>query len=251
MRKIAVFVEGQTELIFTRELLLKCYEWQGLQIECHSLFNDSDLNPEEYPFPNPNATTHYQILNIGNDRKVLSSIIKREKYLFSEGQAFDKIVGLRDMYSKEYREATENHQIDATINQKFIDGYQKTINTQAQQPDKIEFQFAIMELESWFLGMESLLPKIDIELTNDKIVDELGIDLQTIDPEVTFFHPASTISTILELVGARYAKKKQEVNSLLGNITKEDFHALYESEKCTTFNQYCDALEVSTTPISY
>lgn len=94
MRKIAVFVEGQTELIFTRELILKCYEWQNVQLECYSLFNDGDLNPEDYAFPNPNASIYYQLLNIGNDKKVLSSILKREKYLFSANQAFDKIVGL-------------------------------------------------------------------------------------------------------------------------------------------------------------
>ena len=111
MKKIVIFVEGQTELIFTRELLLKCYEWQNIWIECYSLFNDRDLNPVDYSHKDPNAEFYYQIINIGNDTKVLSSILKRERYLFSSNQSFDKIIGLRDMYSKEYREAAKSQVI--------------------------------------------------------------------------------------------------------------------------------------------
>lgn len=243
MRKIAVFVEGQTELIFTRELLLRCYEYQGLALDCYSLFNDADLNPEDYAFPNPNASIYYQILNIGNDQKVLSSILKREKYLFSEKQAFHKIVGLRDMYSKEYRAVTTNHQINTEINQKFIDTHQKTIEEEANQPDKIVFQFSIMELEAWFLGMPHLF--LDDSLTTTTIVEALAIDLEEIDPETTVFHPADTLHAVLELGGGQYTKKKEEVNTMVSRITKEDFQELYESEKCLSFNQYCDALELT------
>ena len=243
MRKIAVFVEGQTELIFTRELLLKCYDYQGLALECYSLFNDADLNPEEYAFPNPTATIYYQILNIGNDQKVLSSILKREKYLFSENQAFHKIVGLRDMYSKEYRATTTNHQISTEINQKFIDAHQITIEERAHQPDKIVFQFSIMELEAWFLGMPHLF--LHDNLTTTTVEGALAIDLEKIDPETTVFHPANTLHAILELGGGQYAKKKEEINTIMGRTTKEDFQALYESEKCSSFNQYCEALELT------
>ena len=115
MIKTAIFVEGQSELIFTRELLLKYFEYQNIHIECYTLFNDHNLNPTEYKYDNKNAAFYFQILNIGNDQKVISSILKREKYLFSKEHGFHKIVGLRDMYSKEYREKVKKSVIDYPV----------------------------------------------------------------------------------------------------------------------------------------
>lgn len=247
MKKIAIFVEGQTELIFTRELLLKCYEWQNIWVECYSLFNDKDLNPVDYSHKDPNADIYYQIINIGNDTKVLSSILKREKYLFSSNQSFDKIIGLRDMYSKEYREAVKSQGIKIEINQKFIDSHHSTINTMSENPDKIDFHFAIMELEAWLLGIRDIFSNFDSTLTNEKIETELSINLYNTNPEKDIFHPALIISKIMNLIGNSYDKKKGEVNKFTGRISKKDFHNLFKSEKCETFNKFCNSLEVTTT----
>jgi len=35
--RIAVFVEGQTELIVVREVILKYYEYTDIEIECRTL----------------------------------------------------------------------------------------------------------------------------------------------------------------------------------------------------------------------
>lgn len=247
MRKIVVFVEGQSELIFTRELLLKCYEWQGIQLECYTLFNNQDLNPVPYAFPNPNASIHYQLLNIGNDRKVVSTLLKREPYLFGIDKAFDKIVGLRDMYSKEYREVVGNHQIDPAINQRFIEEHRRQIEARAIHPDRINFHFAIMEVESWILGMNRLFIATD-ESAIERINTALDVNLEEIDPEQTIFHPAKLMSEIGDLIGLPYGKSRGDVNAVLGRLTKEDFHDLYICEKCQSFTDYCDALEVNTAP---
>jgi len=77
---------------------------------------------------------------------------------------------------------------------------------------------------------------------------ELNIKLSEIDPESDIFHPASLVSKIMKIVGDNYDKKKGEVNKFMGRISKEDFHALFESGKCDTFKQYCESLEVNTEP---
>ncbi len=245
MKKIAIFVEGQTELIFTRELLLKCFEWQGIWIECYTLFNDVNLIPVDYSYKSPNAIVYYQIINIGNDAKVLSAILKREKYLYS--QSFNKIIGLRDMYSKEYKQAVKTQEIKPEINQKFIEGHLSTIKARAKHPEKIEFHFAIMELEAWLLGIKDIFFRFDKTLTDEKIEMELNVKLSAIDPEREIFHPASLVSKIMKIVGDNYDKKKGEVNKFMGRITKEDFHSLLESGKCNTFKGYFESLEINTT----
>ncbi|WP_298145827.1 DUF4276 family protein [Flavobacterium sp.] len=244
MIKTAIFVEGQTELIFTRELILKFFEYQNVWVECYTLFNDHDLNPTEYSFENRSANLYFQIINIGNDKKVISSIIKREKYLFSDSQGFDKVVGLRDMYSKEYREAVQNATIDIEISQKFINNHQQTISTLSSNPEKIKFHFAIMELESWLLAISNIFERFDSSLNYEKIRTVVNFDLQNEDPEKCIFHPANTIEKIFEIIGETYDKKKGEVNKFMGRIDKEHFIELLESSKCSSFNDYCESLHI-------
>jgi hypothetical protein len=240
MRKIAIFVEGQSELIFIRELLLKFYDWQNVWIECYTLFNNVNLNPTEYSIKNEDASIYYQILNIGNDRKVLSSILKRESYLFSENQSFDKVIGLRDMYSKEYREEVKTSSVDETINQKFIDGRSQTIKTGTKNPDKIRFHFAIMELETWILGIDSLFSSM-----KDKIAKELGFDLNDIELETDIFHPAKVLDRVMQIVdNSGYDKKSKGINMLMSRISKEDFIRLLDSERCKSFNEFYNSLEI-------
>ena len=243
MIKTAIFVEGQSELIFTRELILKFFEYQNIWIECYELFNDQNLNPTEYEFVNREAEFYFQILNIGNDNKVVSSILKREKYLFSENQCFDKIIGLRDMYSKEYREIVKDSQIDTIINTRFIENHKKTIQTLSLHPEKIHFHFAIMELESWLLGISGIFERFNSELTTNKISQVIGIDLNN-DPETNIFHPANVIDEILKIANDSYDKKKSEVNKFLGRIDRKDIIDLLNSNKCNSFNSYCDSLEI-------
>ncbi len=101
MRKFAIFVEGQTELITTREFLLREFEY-AVDIECRTLFKLSQLKKISYDYPNPSAEFHFQILNVGNDNAVLKRILDREQFMWNSG--YEKIIGLRDMYSKAYRE---------------------------------------------------------------------------------------------------------------------------------------------------
>jgi hypothetical protein len=136
MIKTAIFVEGQSELIFVRELIIKMFDYQNVWIECYTLFNDTNLNPTEYSFRSPEFQFYFQILNIGNDKKVISSILKREKLLFGGTAPFQTIIGLRDMYSKEYREMAKDAKIDNALNRKFIENHNNTIKTKSSHSEK-------------------------------------------------------------------------------------------------------------------
>ena len=239
MTKTAIFVEGHTELIFVREFLLRIFDYQ-VDLDCYTLFTDGNFNPTEYKFPNPNAENHFQIINAGNDNAVLSRILKREKYLFNSG--FTKIVGLRDMYSKQYREIVKDSSIDPEINQRFIESHSEQISLKSENSDNIHFHFAIMEIEAWLLGIRKLLTKVDSKLTNDFIKEQLGIDLNELDPETAFFHPAKNLETIHDLVGKSYGKSKGDVNAIVGLIEKSDYVDLKQSPICQSFTTFYDSL---------
>ena len=96
MNKIAIFVEGQTELIFTREYLnlLYCY---NVSINCLKL-QAGNTTPVPYSYNPPNAEYEFYIYMVQNDVKVLSAMKEKESILYKQG--FSKVIGLRDMYSR-------------------------------------------------------------------------------------------------------------------------------------------------------
>lgn len=238
MRKIALFVEGQSELIFVREFLLKVFDFQ-VSVKCFNLISDN-LSPAEYSFSTPGPPFHFEIINVGNDVAVLSRILRREKSFWAAG--FDKIVGLRDMYSRAYREETSERVIDSEINLRFQQGAIDTINTKAVRPGDIHFSFAIMEIEAWILALGHCFQTIDEALTFEFINEKLSFDLNQIDPETTFFHPANKIEEIYALVGREYQKKKGDISAIMSSLQKNDFKSLYTSDKCASFNHFVDAL---------
>lgn len=237
MTKIAIFVEGQTELIVVREFLLRKYNYT-VNIECLSLYTEGNLRAVEYPFSNPDATVFYRIINIGNDQKVLSAIIEREKSLFNEG--YDRIVGLRDMYSRMYRERST--EINRDLNDEFIAIAEEAKANRTSRPNNIILCFAIMEIESWFLALHDIFQRIHANLTVANIIQNLNIDLETINPEIQVFHPANEIGRIYNLAGMSYDKRKGDIEAICSKLTVDDYEYLYASSKCGSFNIFVDAI---------
>ncbi len=237
MRKIAVFVEGQSELVTVRNLLWHKFEFQ-VNFTCLSLYKKGEFKECPYPFAHPGSQHHYYIYNVGNDNSVINEILAYEGNLWNQG--FEKIIGLRDMYSKNYRNISSI--IDPDLNTRFIDGHSDTINKRALRPEHIHFRFSIMEMEAWILGMHQIFEKIDAKLTVDHIKSNLGYDLAAVDPESYFFKPASNLGEIYNLVGMKYDKKLGDIESICSKISSQDFNNLYGKAVCQSYNDFLDVL---------
>jgi len=239
MIKTAIFVEGQTELILIREFLLKWFDY-NISINCFNLFKKDNLTLAEYKFSNPKSDKYFQIINVGNDTVVLQRILDQEKYLFRNG--FEKIIGLRDMYSLAYRKTAKNHSIDEKVNQKFIEVHNRELKAISQNANNIHFHFAIMEIETWLWGLTKVFKKIDTKLTKDYIVKTTDFNIAD-DPEKVLFHPSKTLTELLQSVGKSYNKSKGDVSSFESHIEKQDYQILFESEQCQTFNGFVHTIE--------
>lgn len=239
MKKVAVFVEGQGEQVFVRHLLYYLLDPTKFSFECLRLRSEN-LEEVPYAYENQLADVYFLIINTQGDGSVLPAIKKREQGLFRQG--FNKIIGLRDMYSQAYREISPGI-IDYHIIQQFIDGAKYSITTMSQ-PDKIHFHFVIMELEAWWLCMYTLFAKIDEQLTVAFIAQKLGYDLSAIDAEKVFFHPASNVIKILNLVGIKYDKRFSDVERIISSMTFDDIVDVIESddERCESFKKFCGDL---------
>lgn len=228
MKKIAIFTEGQGELIFVRHLLPLVIGYERLSFECLALRADKTF-PVPYRYCPPSASVHFLIVNVGNDERVTSAIAERQENLVSKG--YDRIIGLRDMYSEAYHKRSDR--IDDAVTQSFVQAHQAAVR-QMSNSDKIHVSFAIMELESWFLSMYNLFERIDPALVCSYIESELGFNLKTINPETEFFHPTRQLGDILGLVGTKYVKSADQMESISSQIIATDIDDASERGRSTS-----------------
>lgn len=233
MCKTVLFVEGQAEQIFIREMLLRrfAYDANLLQICCLQLVAEK-LQPAEYDYGNEDATNYFLIINAGNDNKVLSAILRRYGGFIAQG--YHAVIGLRDMYSKFYRELSPSV-VDPEVNQDIITSAYKQIEEAGMSKAKI--CFAIMEVETWMLA---LIDKWKGTISDADIKEYFNADgfLEEI------YHPAEIVKAITGISGVSYDKHSSQVNSIMANVGWEDYLALYNSNRCPSFNTFVDSLGI-------
>ena len=238
-RRLAVFVEGQTELVFVREFLKQWYGYDTCAIgfACYNLQNN-EFRDSAYQYGDEDSENYFMLVNVGNDNSVLSKILSRLTCLVNQG--YQLVIGLRDMYSKQYVQDAGGHVIDEEVTQKHIDAVRDVLKS-AANGDKVDFHFAIMEVEAWLLGMYDYLLSFDKRLTSDYIKESIGIDLDA-DPEKTIVHPALELDRIYGLAGKQYDKHLSDIETIMSILTTDDFYKLIESGKCNTFKKFVESL---------
>ena len=178
---------------------------------------------------------HFFIVDAHGDKGVLSAIREREKDLIQKG-GYEKIIGLRDMYSEEYKKLSPGA-INDSITRKLIQSYNLTIQDMTYST-KIKLYLAIMEIEAWFLAMYNIFERIDTKLTVGKIKQNLDIDLMTVDPQRAFFKPAEQIDDIFQLCERRYDKKKGDAENICSKMVPADFDNATENNRCECFDAF-------------
>src|SRR5690242_13306226 len=148
MTAVALFVEGQTELIFVEQLLFKMLGYQHLQIvrqEQHGEFFH-DIGVRGAP---PDNAQHVVLLsNCCCDGKVLSAM--EERALLLRNQNYDRAIGLRDIHPEPTQE---------------LDGiYEETTARLALLPLPCEMVIAVREIEAWFLADSSHFTRLNAAL---------------------------------------------------------------------------------------
>lgn len=228
VRKVALFVEGLAELVFVREFLLKWYDWDTSKVglNCYTL-NAGNEHYAPYPHGTVDSENYYQIFNVGNDNSVLSVMIERADRLQKAG--YTLVVGLRDMFNKVYHQKTfdKNNQrvIDPELNERFVQSAEDTIEVAAKHID-LRLHYAIMEVEAWILGMPSYMEQLQ-DIT---------------DPETEIYHPAAKLAELRSLEGLTYNKHREEINNIVGNLTKDNYLALLHSGRCQSFRKFVETL---------
>lgn len=215
VKRIEIFVEGISELIFVRDILQKIYNYDAtiVYIHCNSL-NTSTNSANLWTFGNINAKYHIEITDTGSYTKLLSAITDRRKRL-SENKA-SLVLGLRDIDSQEYEEYKKDHNRGEAI-QKVEKGTLKGLGLVTFDME-VKIFYAVTQLEAWFLALHKIFPQIDSRLTHNFIKTSLGLDLENIDPEKDLEKPSNNLVAILALIN-NHDDKPRRTNVVISKIT--------------------------------
>ena len=169
MKKIAFFLEGQTEVIFVERLLTEIAGAHRIQIVSRkSRGSTAERSVQIYASEADGEQQYFALLiDSGSDSTVASDI--RDNYDKLVAAGYNAIVGVRDVYPNSAEKIPDI--------QRLLHYRMKT------SPLAPKIILAVMEVECWFLGEHTHFTSIDAALTCARISEDLGFDPSADDVE--------------------------------------------------------------------
>jgi hypothetical protein len=213
-RRIAVFVEGQTEQEFVKRLCTEIAGDNNLAVDERKAFGPRNrrfvcqvfLTPSR-----PRVRYYVLIINSSGDETVLSDLCDEHQSLVDQG--YEAILGLRNVAPANRAEIPR---IEGAI--------EKALRLRlAHRTVTVSLLLAVMEIEAWFIAECNHFQRLDQRLTSSLIRTRTGIDPSKCDVE-SIDRPAKTLDRIYRLVGKSYRKKKLQAMTIVGVL---DYTHLY------------------------
>ncbi len=211
MNKIAFFVEGQTEAIFTKKLIMTIADREGLQVkmhEAHRYISFATIMP-----PSEDTKNYILIFDCGGDFAVKQKIKDNEDRLREEN--YKCIIGLRDLHPLDKNDLK-------LVQSELYAGLKINV------PTKIIV--AIMEIEAWFIQEYTHFLKIDGSLTPERIEDEMGFNPESQDTS-NIDCPADFLNSVYNLIGRQYKKKEHEIHFVTDNLDYDEIYLNMRTRK--------------------
>ncbi|MBI6941302.1 hypothetical protein JET76_08115 [Pseudomonas putida] len=208
MKKVAIFVEGQTELHFVHRLVNEIAGHGVAKVELWIHRGGSYIQLRSEGVPEEFADVLVMLVNCGGDGSVKSSILERRELLAAKD--FKVIMGLQDLFPKSLEDR-----------ERFEAGLAKGLEFPGQS---IQIFLAIAEVEAWFLSESTHFERVDPTLSLDRIRAEIGFDPSSPTLESDVPHPTNKLKEIYGLVDRRYRKREAETHSMVSHL---DFDEIY------------------------
>jgi len=199
MNKIAIFVEGQTEQIFTEKLVCYLGSNYNIGIQMRRMYGGKRVRPRmviEISGTNETTNQDYFILIVdcGNDERVKSDIIDHYNGLIENN--YQVIVGIRDVFPSPRNNI-----------QRLREGFAFRLPKDPVEPILV---LAIMEVEAWFLAEHSHFLQIHPSLTIDRIKQNFGFN-PSIDDVQLRDRPSKDLEDIYILENIDYHKTREHI----------------------------------------
>lgn len=207
MKKMAVFVEGQTERLFIIRFIELVAQKDKIEIESCKVTENGRLTSLVGRSKHVRRDYYFLVVDCGSDSRVASDV--RDNYESLVAAKFTSIVGIRDVYPSLYG--------DIAAIRKGMFFKQKT------KPFAPKFLLSIMEIEAWFLAEHTHLLKLDQSLTPARIATDQGFN-PSVDDMSRRPHPAEDLGRIYAMAGHAYGKNKRAIQRTVGHLDCESMY---------------------------
>ena len=228
MNKMAIFVEGYTELVFVDRLIQEIASQNAIQIAWRVIRGGTNTRRTSRWIKTIQPgikSDHYVLLyDCGGDAAVKTRM--REEYENLSAAQYSRIVCIRDVYPSFLH--AEIPELESSLPK-----YVKI------KPIIVDFVLSIMEIEAWFLRECSHFPRIDPQITLPKIVATLGFNPQDEDMSLRT-SPCDDLRNVYALGGKAYSKGDAQTT-----IDALDFAEIYLglTEKIPYLKKHCHCIE--------
>ncbi len=251
LRKIAIYVEGQTEQILLKHLILTWYCYAGIKIETIKLRGYQKVPCTVLPFEpldaNPESLIFFVIIDIDGIGSLVSAIADRVK---KQREANFDIIALRDLHADDYLSSWNNQKRSGARLSKLdiIQKITKQTRLALQQrgcedSDKIGLYFAIMDVECWLLTFTTAVAKW-ANISESEVLQVITGD----EEQARHFNfemidnSATCMKRIAELGGKKYDKSHGTTKLLVDHITCEEIDNVYKSNQNPSFSIFWNNL---------
>ena len=207
MKKIAIFVEGETESDFIKRLLVEIIGEHNITITTNKMVGGN--NKSGIPrtinlrFQSETNQADFQaIIYISGHHENVDSDIREQRNVLIQ-QGFSKIIGLNDL-----RREQEGRKFTLADLPKVELG--SRITERISQPIPTKIITAVMEIETWFLAETNHYVCVDDRLTEEFITSkmaELGFN-PYFDDLTLRLEPKEDLNNLYGLVKKVYSKKE-------------------------------------------
>lgn len=211
MRRLAIFVEGQTEAIFLEKLVTEIAGENQVRIERQEARGGGEgIRTLELVAREEDIGQKYYVLikDCGADNRVKSDIRDQYDSLVREG--YDAIIGIRDVFPDVAYEEVPKLRRNLAFGLK-------------TEPVEVVIALAIMEIEAWFISEHTHFARVSRKLTLQRIKEAVGFDPSQGNVELRP-HPAEDLHAIYGLAGLGYTKGKANVERTVDAL---DYARLY------------------------
>ena len=212
MKKIAIFVEGQTDLIFIENLVRNVFGHAKINLETIRFSGKEGLRRICSIRLADTASSAQYLFRIydchggGENSTVKSDIHEQFNRLLEE--SFSYIIGIRDVYP-----LTDTNKLKTMMK----------LNLPENEILPIKIILAVMEIEGWFLAEENHYSQIDSALTIPLVNSIIGFDITTTSTE-TIERPSLSLKQVYQKASKDYKKKRWEAERTVHAL---DYDNLY------------------------
>ncbi|ETX06830.1 MAG: hypothetical protein ETSY2_14775 [Candidatus Entotheonella gemina] len=206
MRKLAIFMEGQTELIFVKKLVYVLGDNANVAIQEERVRGGRrGRTPRVVEMIGTNEPEGHEffvlLIDCGQDERVKSDILDRYHGLVAVN--YEQILAVRDVYPHSHGDV-----------EAIREGFTFRLPNDPIQPFLI---LAIMEIEAWFLAEYSHFLRIHPDLTAKRIKHEFGFDVVNDDMQLRN-HPSKDLEDIYFLETLFYHKTREHVEQTVNSL---------------------------------